>query len=389
MLNYIRNSFSARLSLWVTGFVTIIFVVALTLLFRYSQTVVTEESAERNKQILESAALEVDHVFHQTEITASTTGWMVRKYLSTPDSIPVLCQQIQQANPWMERCYVTHIVRPYPPATASWYNQALDTPADSVPLQAMTLSYRLPVPDAKGQPKVMFVVDVRIDWSKYASAITSRIPYARCFLQGEGGRYRNEAFFRPFINQRWGLALIYPEDQALAGYSRLQIIAFIVMAVVLLLLLLLCRRVIDLNLKSLDQLSDTVRRLSQNRFDEPIPYYGRQDEIGDMQRSFSLMQQALSNHIVEMRQKTEALTQRNAELQTAYERCQEDERAKDLFLSNATNQLLPPVQAISAATGRLSTNYQRFTKEEMSSLKTEITTHSETITALSDQMLLI
>jgi methyl-accepting chemotaxis protein len=232
-------------------------------------------------------------------------------------------------------------------------------------------------------------MDVRIDWPQYASAIITRIPYAQCFLQGEGGCYKNEAFYRPFSNQRWGLALICQKEQMLAGFYRLQTINLIVIVVVLLLLLFICRKVIDRNLKSLDLLSDTVKHLSQNRFDEPIPYQGRQDEIGELQRSFSLMQQALSSHIREMHQKTEALTQRNAELQAAYERGQEDERAKALFLSKATSQLLPPVQAISAATSRLSTDYQGFTKQEMTDLKTEITTHSETITALSDQMLKI
>ena len=101
------------------------------------------------------------------------------------------------------------------------------------------------------------------------------------------------------------------------------------------------------------------------------------------------MQKALAEYIREMHQKTETLTQRNAELQEAYERGQEDERAKALILGNVTGQFLPPVQAISAATSQLSTHYQDYTKQEMASLKTEITAQSETITALSDQMLKI
>ena len=389
MIKYIRSSFSARLSLWVTGFVTVIFVAALALLFRYSLAVVTDEAVERNRQILESAALEVDHVLHQTEITARTAGWMVRKYLYEPDSIPALCQQIQQANPWIERCYVVGNGSRNGNSSGLWYCQALDTAADSVALQPMTVSYHLPVSDAKGRRVATFVVDVRIDWPKYASAITARIPYASCYLQGEGGCMKGEQFYRPFVNQRWGLALVCPEDKVLAGYDRLQTIALIVVVVVPLLLLLLCRKVIDRNLRSLDILSDTVRHFSQNRFEEPVSYRGRQDEIGELQRSFSLMQQTLAGHLSEMHQKTEALRQRNADLQAAYERGQEDERAKALFLSNTTSQLLPPVQAISTATARPGTHYQDFTKPEMTSLKTEITTHSETITTLTDQMLKI
>lgn len=391
-----------------TGFVTVIFVVALALLFRYSLAVVTDEAVEKNMQILESAALEVDHALHQTEITARTASLMVRQYLATPDSIPALCQQVQRANPWIERCYVVDDDAGKGGEGLRnedyWYSQALDTPADSVPMQPMTLSYRLPVLDSRGRSVTTFVVDVRIDWPKYASAIVDRIPYAHCYLQGEGGCYKMEAsgytlkepdgddlyvFYRSFNNQRWGLALSCPENKILGAYYRLQTIALIAMAVVLLLLLFICRKVIDRNLKSLDRLSDTVRHLSENHFDKPIFYGGRHDEIGELQRSFSLMQKALAEHIREMHQKTDTLTQRNVELQEAYERGQEDERAKALILDNVTGQFLPSVQAISAATTRLSTHYQDFTNQEMTSLKMEITAQSEAITTLSDKMLKI
>lgn len=394
-----------------TGFVTVIFVAALALLFRYSLAVVTDEAVERNMQILEGAALEVDHVLHQTEITARAASWMVRQYLDTPDSIPALCQQVQHANPWIERCYVVNDEAGKAERELrnengpdNWYCQALDIPADSVPIQPLTLSYRLPVLDSRERPVATLVVDVRIDWPKYASAITDRMPSARCYLQGEGGCCKMDAsgymlkepdgedlyvFYRPFSNQRWGLAFSCPENKILGAYYRLQTIALIAMAIVLLLLLFICRKVIDRNLKSLDRLSDTVRHLSENRFDKPIPYHGRHDEIGELQRSFSLMQKALAEHIREMHQKNETLTQRNAKLQEAYERGQEDERAKALILGNVTGQFLPPVQAISAATSQLSMHYQDFAKQEMTSLKTEITAQSETITTLSDQMLKI
>ena len=75
IFRYLRSSFSAQLSLWVTGFVSVIFVVALTLLFRFSLTLVKEESLEQNMQVLEHAALRVDRTLHQTETTAAAAGW--------------------------------------------------------------------------------------------------------------------------------------------------------------------------------------------------------------------------------------------------------------------------------------------------------------------------
>ena len=59
-------------------------------------------------------------------------------------------------------------------------------------------------------------------------------------------------FYRPFSNQRWGLAFSCPENKILGAYYRLQTIALIAMAIVLLLLLFICRKVIDRNLKGVD-----------------------------------------------------------------------------------------------------------------------------------------
>ena len=96
IFRYLRSSFSARLSLWVTGFVTAIFVVALTLLFRFSLTVVKEESLEQNMQVLEHAALRVDRILHQTEMTAKTAGWMIHQHLAQPSVIQGLCQEVMR-----------------------------------------------------------------------------------------------------------------------------------------------------------------------------------------------------------------------------------------------------------------------------------------------------
>ena len=401
MLQYFRRSFSARLSLWVTGFVTIIFVVALILLFRFSLAVAQDESQERIMQVLEHAALQADHVLHQTELTASTTTWMIQEHLSKPDSIPVLCQKVIQANPWIDSCYIAD-VSIAPSDTAYWYEPSLDTMTGEIPLQPMVISYRHPIFDTQGHRATTLVMDVKVDWTDLTTVIAENAPYAHCFLWGKKGHdqfaesgYRQLLidgekafeFYRPFRKGHWGLALICPEQQILSDYYRLMNIAVGVAVIVLLLLLFTCRRIIDHNLSSLDDLSDIVRRISQNQFDEPIPNRDRKDEIGELHRSFSQMQQALTNHINELHQKTEALKQRNEELKAAYERGREDERTKAAFLSHTTSQIMPPANVVNTTTNILSAKYQTITKEEMTLLKTQITESSDTITRLIDEML--
>ena len=401
IFRYLRSSFSAQLSLWVTGFVTAIFVVALALLFHFSLTVVKDESLEQNMQVLEQAALRVDRTLHQTEMTAATAGWMIREHLASQDIVAALCYEVMQANPWIDSCYVVSADR-QSVKTACWQEPLLDSVSDSVALRPMVMSYYLPILNARDGHVLTLVIDIQVDWAEINKVIMSQIPYGHCFLQGVGGFYRLDSsgyrhlqiggrdvyhFYRPFSHTDWGMALLCPERDIMADYNRLQTIGIIVMVVVLLLLLLICRLVIDRNLKSLDLLSAKVRRISQNYFDEPIPTNNRQDEIGELQRSFSTMQQALVSHLGEMHQKTEELQNRNDALQAAYERGLEDERTKTTFLSTISARIMVPVNEIHSATDRL-IHYQDLTKEEMNCLQQQISAHSETITSLIDRTLL-
>ena len=401
LFRYLRSSFSAQLSLWVTGFVTVIFVVALTLIFRFSLTVVKEESLEQNMQVLEHAALRVDRVLHQAETTAATAGWMIREHLASQAQVAALCYEVMQANPWIDSCYVVPMAQ-QPVKTATWQDPLLDTVSDSVALMPMVMSYKLPILNARDEHVLTLSVDIKIDWTEIQAVIMSQIPYGQCFLQGVGGLYRLDEsgyrrmqvegkdvyhFYRPFSHTDWGMAMLCPERAIMADYNRMQTIGIIVMVVVLLLLLLLCRIVIDRNLKPLDLLSAKVFRIAQNHFDEPIPTNNRQDEIGALQRSFSTMQQSLESHLNEMHQKTSELQERNLALQVAYERGREDERIKTTFLSTISEKIMVPVNGIHAATDYLGEHYQHFTREEMDALQQQITAHSDTITNLVDQTL--
>jgi Signal transduction histidine kinase, nitrate/nitrite-specific len=401
IFRYLRSSFSAQLSLWVTGFVSVIFVVALTLLFRFSLTLVKEESLEQNMQVLEHAALRVDRTLHQTETTAAAAGWMVREHLNSQTTISALCHEVMLANPWIDSCYVVPVDQ-QSVKTASWQKPLLDSVSDSVALRPMVMTYCLPIFNTHDEHMLTLVIDVQVDWTEIHTAITSQIPYGHCFLQGVGGRYRLESsgyrqlqvegknvyhFYRPFSNAAWGMAMLCPERDIMADYNRLQTTGILVMVAVLLLLLLVCRLVIDYNLKPLDLLSVKVRRITQNHFDEPIPTNNRQDEIGELQRGFSTMQQSLASHLTEMHHKTEELQKRNEELQIAYERGLEDERAKTAFLSSISERIMVPVNKIHDATDYLDFHYQDLTKEEMARLQQQIVAQSEIITNLIDQTL--
>ena len=182
-----------------------------------------------------------------------------------------------------------------------------------------------------------------------------------------------------------------------ADYNRLMWFAFMVVGVGLLLLLLVCRFLIGRNLKPLDLLAETVRRIIEYHAEggqdsglnqESVIPGERKDEIGGLQRSFLTMQQTLSGYIDEIHQKTDTLKQRQMELEVAYERAQEDQRVKTAFLRNISQQIAQPVNAIHTLTTTIATDYQNLSEEDLSRIRSEIISHTNEIIILIDQKLI-
>lgn len=70
LFHRIRSSFTTQLTLWVAGFVIVIYGVVIFLLVRFSQQVVIDETIETTMQALENTALRIDNTLRQAEMTA-------------------------------------------------------------------------------------------------------------------------------------------------------------------------------------------------------------------------------------------------------------------------------------------------------------------------------
>ena len=180
-----------------------------------------------------------------------------------------------------------------------------------------------------------------------------------------------------------------------ADYNHLLWLAGLIVVVGLLLLLVVCRILIDRHLRPLDQLAETVRRISDhhgdtglNQIPTPVISRERKDEIGGLQSSFFTMQQTLAGYISEIHQKTDTLKQCQLELEVAYERAQEDQRVKTAFLRDVTQQIVQPANALHSLTNTIATNYHDLSEEDMSRIRSEIISHTNEITALIDQKLI-
>jgi len=95
----IVKSLSAKLSLWVVLFVSILFAATFSLMFYYARQAVREESIGRAEDILDKFEIVVGHKLHEKEVVAKQTHWFVEQNLNDTTEIVNYIQQILANEP--------------------------------------------------------------------------------------------------------------------------------------------------------------------------------------------------------------------------------------------------------------------------------------------------
>ena len=106
-IDYIRQSLSRKLSLWIVLFAAIIFNVALGVMFTQSLKAVRQEAIDRATKELENTVLRVNTVLQRVEIATDNTDWLVLCHLDTPDSMFVYSRRILMNNPDLNGCSIS------------------------------------------------------------------------------------------------------------------------------------------------------------------------------------------------------------------------------------------------------------------------------------------
>ncbi len=112
--NYIRQSLTARLSIWVLACVVMLFVTALGILFYYSREAVKDEAVEKATQTLEGTMLHVENTLHEVEVAANNMKWLVEQHIDTPDSMFTFSRKILETNPNLNGCSIAFEPYYYP-----------------------------------------------------------------------------------------------------------------------------------------------------------------------------------------------------------------------------------------------------------------------------------
>jgi len=124
-------------------------------------------------------------------------------------------------------------------------------------------------------------------------------------------------YFQPIPTTEWGIAIFCPESDIFGGYNRLQRIMAIALMASLLVLFFLLVFVIRRQLAPLGRLAEEADEIASGHFDRPLPPVLREDEIGQLSRSFGHMQSSLVQHIQELTVSTAMRERMKNELQIA------------------------------------------------------------------------
>lgn len=99
MINTLRKSLSAKLSLWVVLFVSILFVATFSLMFHFARQAVHEESMGKAEDLLDKFEIVVTKKLHEKEVVTRQTHWWIEKNLNDTVEIGNYIKQILAHEP--------------------------------------------------------------------------------------------------------------------------------------------------------------------------------------------------------------------------------------------------------------------------------------------------
>ncbi len=228
-LQYIRQSLSRKLSLWIVFFAAIIFNVALGFMFSQSLSAVRQEAEGRATRELDNTVLRVNSILQRVETVADNTDWLVLGHLETPDSMFTYTRRILMNNPELNGCSIAFEPWYFPGRGLyfsaysyndngnilttqegndyyeyfymDWYQTAklLDRPVWTEPFfdfnpgdiysKDMIASYCKPLKDEYGVYIGTIALDVSLGWLSETISAVKPYPNSYSMMIGEGGTY--------------------------------------------------------------------------------------------------------------------------------------------------------------------------------------------------------
>ena len=190
-------------------------------------------------------------------------------------------------------------------------------------------------------------------------------------------------FYRPLERTGWSIAIVCPDSDVFDGYDHTFYIVWVIIGLSLAVLLLFCYLIIRRAIVPVNRLSETARHIADGHFDESLPRSRRLDTVGQLQNSFSMMQQTLNSRMAQLRQMNETLTEQNRELQHAYQLVREADRRQTLFIQDMTHQVRTPLNIINGFTQVVTSIYTELPSNELNDIMERMRVSAKSIVRIS------
>ena len=166
----------------------------------------------------------------------------------------------------------------------------------------------------------------------------------------------------------WSIALVCPESDILAGYTKLLYILIPLLVFGLLVILAFCLNVITSMVTPINELTDKLSYITHGHYNEPIERSSRRDVIGRLQNNFAEMQEALSKHITSLQEVNNVTCKLNNELEKASVMARKADESKSEFLKDVTHQIRTPLNIINGFTQVLRDDSGSIPRDEVEGL---------------------
>lgn len=204
-LHRIKDSFSARLRVYVVGFTALLFILAFYVFFRFSYGFIRDEAVNRAEALLDNTILRIDRVLDDVETAAANSAWEVETNLDEPDSLYNVVRRFVERNPIISGSAVAFRKDFYPEKGGYFSPYVYDGPSGAIEQRQLgndTYNY---------QEKEWFSEPVR----------TGKAYWSEPYLDTGGGEMIMTTYSLPLFDRRDSVYAVFTADISLTWLTEL------------------------------------------------------------------------------------------------------------------------------------------------------------------------
>ena len=107
LIDYIRHSLAARLSIWVVLFAALIFMATQLFVTIQSRKSIRQEAIKGASQVLDNTILRLNDIMDDVKFAADNLEWLVYRHLEEPDVLMDYSRSTVQGNPFLNGCSIS------------------------------------------------------------------------------------------------------------------------------------------------------------------------------------------------------------------------------------------------------------------------------------------